>query len=471
MSSLSRTIPEALLDDAVLASSPFNMADRLAKAVEQPAEVTAPTVHFASLADLFQAEILDHGAEDAFYVADLGRVYQQFLLWREHLPRVHPFYAVKCNPDPVLLRLLAKLGAGFDCASRAEIEAVLPLTDCTDNIVYANPCKQASHLRYSAAHGVAMMTFDNYDELVKIRRLHPRARLILRVLADDSKSVCQLGMKFGVPPHATASLLRQARELGLDVAGVSFHVGSGCRDAATFRDAVQRAHVVFQEGRALGYDMHVLDIGGGFPGWDGESDVTFIEAATVLRKALDEYFPSDAGVRIIGEPGRFFAAAAFSLAVNVIARREISGGSPAPDAPVEHSYYVNDGVYGSFNCIMFDHAVVTPEVMIRQGTYYPSGRDSHRGSPVLEGSLVSSGTIDSAAADRLRPCKVWGPTCDGIDCINESARLPTLEVGDWLVYHNMGAYTICAASQFNGFQIPRVIYTDSRNVIPYQYLI
>lgn len=128
--------------------------------------------------------------------------------------------AVKCNPDPMVLRLLAALGAGFDCASKSEIQAVLDLDVDPSRIIYANPCKQASFIRFAASKNVEMMTFDNAEELYKIKDLYPNAKLVIRILADDSKSLCKLGLKFGASLSCTASLLKTARELGLDVIGV-----------------------------------------------------------------------------------------------------------------------------------------------------------------------------------------------------------------------------------------------------------
>lgn len=110
--------------------------------------------------------------------------------------------------------------------------------------------------------------------------------------------------------------------------------------------------------------------------------------------------------------------------------------------PLKSSFidYINDGVYGSFNCIMFDHQTVHPYVV------------------TLNGSFPSSSSL---AREALIPCSVWGPTCDSIDCVCPLVELPSgLEVGDWLGFRGMGAYTLCAASQFNGFETSHVVYTS-----------
>ncbi len=237
--------------------------------------------------------------------------------------------AVKCNPDPFVLRLLAALGTGFDCASNGEIQSVLDLGVDPSRIIYANPCKASSFVRQAARQRVELTTFDNLDELAKIKRFHPGCKLVVRILTDDSKSVCQLGLKFGAPLDSVPRLLARARELELDVVGVSFHVGSGCYDPESFRDAVRRARAAFEMGREHGYDFDLLDVGGGY------DHGNFEMIARVLRSALDEFFPHDefrAGgaqmkgktrdLRIIAEPGRYYVSRAFVLAANIIARRD-----------------------------------------------------------------------------------------------------------------------------------------------------
>ncbi|KAI0023516.1 pyridoxal-dependent decarboxylase [Xylariomycetidae sp. FL0641] len=371
-------------------------------------------------------ESCDPGDEDTFFVGDLGEVYRQHMRWKKNLPRVKPFYAVKCNPDPKVLQLLAGLGTGFDCASKAEIEQVLHLGVDPSRIIYAQPCKTNSYVRYVANQGVKQMTFDNADELRKIAKLFPDAELYLRILTDDSSSLCRLSLKFGASLDATDDLLRLAKELGLNVVGVSFHVGSGASDPLAFLKAVQDADVVFKQGTAHGFDMKTLDVGGGFSG------DSFEDMAHVLRNALDEYFPSH--INIIAEPGRYYVSSAFTIACNIIARRIIENPITG-----ETSYmaYVNDGLYGNFSSIMFDHQHPVAKVL-RSGsrTYY----NSHLADGLPEGEKTG---IEYS---------IWGPTCDGIDRITESIRFPhELDVGDWLYFEDMGAYTKCSATKFNGF--------------------
>lgn len=364
---------------------------------------------------------------DAFFVGDMGDVVRKFKLWNTQLPRVEPFYAVKCNDDTTVLAILAQLGTGFDCASKGEIQKVLELQVPQSRIIYANPCKQSSHIKYAAANSVDYMTFDNETELHKIKQLHPTAKLVVRILPPaNNKCQCQLGMKFGCLPKKVPHLLRVAKELDVDVVGVSFHVGSGCYDAMAYSAAVASARTVFNIAKQEGFQFTLLDIGGGFPG-QANAKLPFDEICAVLRPALDMYFPENMNVRIIAEPGRFFVASAFTLALSVIARRAVTrddynldsddsenNGNSSEDSSgaeanvgaektsvekdggevpheikdMSYMYYMNDGVYGSFNCILFDHATVKP-VLFDEERFENEPRFS---------------------------CSLWGPTCDGLDC-------------------------------------------------------
>ncbi|MCO5573078.1 hypothetical protein L7F22_026843 [Adiantum nelumboides] len=262
-----------------------------------------------------------------------------------------------------------------------EINSVLDLGISPSRIIYANPCKAASFVRNAAARNVGLTTFDNADELYKMKRFHPKCKLVVRILTDDSKSVCQLGLKFGAPLDNVPRLLAKAKELDLDVVGVSFHVGSGLLRSGQLRDAVGRARKAFDMGREHGYTFDFLDVGGGY------AHDNFEPIAGVLRRAIDDYFPDQDfapggklvegkqnGLRIIGEPGRYYVQRAFALAANIIARRDgksdEAGEEPVKKTSLEKRkekpevmYYQNDGVYGAFNCILFDHQEVHPKVL------------------------------------------------------------------------------------------------------------
>ena len=358
--------------------------------------------------------------QNSFYVYDLGHVYRQYNAWFNAMPRVKPFYAIKCNPDRGLLEVLATLGAGFDAASKAEIDSVMSMGVPADRIIYANPCKLPDQIKYAASVGVNMTTFDSEAELVKLAKLHPKAQVVLRIRADDPTARCPLGVKYGALPFEFRPLLERALSLGLDLMGVSFHVGSGAMSAEAYFNAISRAKEVFILAEEVGLPpLRLLDIGGGF---SNGGKMSFLDAAASVNTALEQFFPIDCGVTVIAEPGRYFAEGTGNLATFTFGKRT---------RPVEgvtgYEYWISDGLYGSMNCVVFDHAMLNAHALKEGG----------------EGKCYQS--------------TVFGPTCDGMDVVMRDVWLPELEYGDWLVFNNMGAYTVAAGSNFNGFatsQIP-----------------
>jgi len=348
-------------------------------------------------------------SEEAFFLVDIGKVIRQVQKWNEFLPDVKPFYAVKCNPNTLILKVLASLDVNFDCASKNEIAAVMNVTgDDSSRIVFANPVKMISQLKYARANDIDLMTFDSDQELYKIKVYHPYAKLILRIKVDDTGSKCRFGCKFGADMSDVEKIFEIAVALDIKIVGISFHVGSGCTDPEKYRNAIQDAKKCFEIGARLKLAMDTLDIGGGF-----EDTSNFEEIASVIKDALVGF----EGIKVIAEPGRFFVSSSHTLVLNVI-------GKKVKDS--EFVYYLNDGIYGSFNCIFFDH--VTPVICPfneRDGQRYKS--------------------------------TIFGPTCDSIDKIADNIELPELTVGEWCYVENFGAYTCAASTSFNGFHQTQTI--------------
>ncbi|XP_046412372.1 ornithine decarboxylase 1-like isoform X1 [Neodiprion fabricii] len=360
--------------------------------------------------------------EEAFYVLDIGDIVRKHQIWKEKLPRVEPYYAVKCNDNLTVLEVLAALGVGFDCASKSEINKVLGIGVDSSRIIFANPTKPASHIRHASAMGVDTMTADNESELHKIKKLHPVAKVVIRIRCDAEVAQCLLGMKFGCDPtHEAPKLLHIARMLGLNVVGISFHVGSGCQDPPVFQRAIRHARVLFNLALDLGFKPYLLDLGGGYPGATGTS---IDKIAEVINEALVECFPTE-DVHVIAEPGRFYVASAFTLATSIHSKRYVRQDPTSPNTVTHVMYYINDGVYGSFNCLLYDHQRVTPLPLKK-------------------------------ACGKMIQSSIWGPTCDGLDQVVENVLLQDMDLGEWIIFENMGAYTLPVASQFNGFPVPKV---------------
>ncbi|CAH2355962.1 ornithine decarboxylase [[Candida] railenensis] len=378
----------------------------------------------------------DAGEEDSFFVADIGEVGRAYKLWKDRLPNVQPFYAVKCNTDIEVIKRLAKLGCNFDCASKQEFETVLDLGIEPERIVYANPCKTNSYIRRARECSIQLTTVDNSHELFKLAKFHPSCGILIRIATDDETAQCRLSTKFGCTlDTAMSELLPLAHELGLPVKGVAFHVGSGATDFTSIYKAIGDSRKIFDRVLELGMPpLTILDIGGGF------QQESFLESSKTVSQSLEEFFPSEFvrefGIEFMAEPGRFMVSRAFTLATNVIARRDSVGDVP----PL---LYINDGVYGNMNCILFDHQVPAPHVL------------SHGKEFLFERAAVENGSGFEFS--------IWGPTCDGLDCVsNKSLLSRDVQVGDWLYFPHLGAYTSAASTSFNGFKgVANVIYVFS----------
>lgn len=455
----------------------------------------APTVptfanEMAGITASFETFLPIENLDRPVIIKDLGVVERQYYRWVDNLPEVKPFYAVKCNPDPMILQELTALGAGFDCASKTEIESVLKLGVEPEDIIFANPIKTVHDLQYAKEKGIAKMTADNAAELQKIKENFPEAEVVLRLLPDDSGSVMRFGAKFGADIAVVPDLLSRARELNLKVIGTSFHIGSGCFDPSKYDSAIKLSRQVFDMADSMGMPrMTFLDVGGGFPGnpkphEPGRDGVPSFETfANVIAKSKEVHFPSSEypELEVIGEPGRYFATGAATLFTCIQGKRE----SYDAKRNVKHNlYYINDGVYSSFNCIMFDHAKPTPlpyeeflQRSQRETERSHQRYSSHSGLPISNGVLsgpfdysghqvwaeASAGFSTLSAAKETEPhlATMFGPTCDSMDKIIESYPIRELEVGEWLVFDDMGAYTSAAASTFNGIRPPVHRYVRS----------
>ncbi|KAM9779932.1 ornithine decarboxylase-like [Neosynchiropus ocellatus] len=373
------------------------------------------------------------GSQDAFLVGSLDRLRENHRRWQANLPRVTPFFAVKCNPSPVMLRTLSILGSGFDCASQGEIEMALSQGATPDKIIFAHTTKARTHIQYAYSHGVDLMTFDSEDELEKIAVLCPKARMVLRIGVDDTYSIVKLSYKFGAKMSAVPNLLKTAKDLNLNVVGVSFHVGGLCGQSSCFTKAITDSREVFDMAEAMGFKMKLLDLGGGFDGKDN-SKMNLEQCAVVINKCLDEQFPPESGVKIIAEPGGFLALSVLTLTSNIIARRVVTD----EDDEQLINYYMNEGRFGCFSMLV-----------------------NHPG--YLELHVELNRPVDDNEP-RYRSV-IWGPTCDSIDKVLDKTMLPAIKVEDWIHFGNMGAYSTALQCEFNGLKCTPVHYVVTPNTI------
>lgn len=351
-----------------------------------------------------------------FFIGHFQFVQSQYERWQLNLPLVVPHYAVKSNPDRRLVQTLSSLGANFDCASMKEIQEVLSIAKDPNRIIFAHPFKIPSHLEYAYSVGVNRMTADTVSELEKIRLYHKNAKVQIRMKPDDSTSLCQFSAKFGATTQEAFAMLDYAKQFNIDIIGTSFHVGSSAQSASVFSSVLKDCSAVFSRGIELGFHMNFLNIGGGFPGGNASLGDSFETMAEVINSCIQENFSHIHDLQIMGEPGRFFSSGFYTLVTNVIGKKEYS-----EDGVKGFKYYLDEGIYGAFNCIVFDHVDINLEIL----------------KPRIDNTLFKS--------------VIWGPTCDSMDKIGEF-QLPELFVGDVLYHRNFGSYTSASSTEFNGFK-------------------
>jgi ornithine decarboxylase len=367
----------------------------------------------------------EHGTP--LFVVDHEALRRNYAAFRRYLPRVQAYYAVKANPDPAIVKTLFQCGASFDVASFPEFmivhELIKEMPDqerqqwIWDKIIYANPIKANETLRQLDRYR-PLVTFDNLEEIKKIKKHAPNAGLALRLRVPNTGAMVELSSKFGASSGEAVDLILAAGKEGLVVEGLSFHVGSQTTNFENYVAALELAAGVFKEATARGYaKMNLLDIGGGFPAPYDDSVKPFRELAGLLRRELDRLFPKE--IQILAEPGRYMVATA-GYAVSTIIGKAVRDGKLC--------YYVDDGVYHTYSGVIFDHCKYPMKAFKRGAT---------------------------------QVCSVFGPTCDALDVISMTETLPAdLKLGDLLYSPNIGAYSHASSTWFNGFPPAKVIHLN-----------
>ncbi|KAI1708256.1 pyridoxal-dependent decarboxylase, pyridoxal binding domain-containing protein [Ditylenchus destructor] len=236
-------------------------------------------------------------------------------------------------------------------------------------------------------------------------------------------------------------------------AQVSVSTGTMCHDPSAYREGLSDARKLFDIGIELGHKMRIVDIGGGFPGQVLPGKATFDQMVGVIEPASKEFFSEKEypNLEITAEPSRFFSTEPVCVVVHVIGATKVPASritkKEEDKNKVGYMYYVNDGVYGSFNTIAFNDRL---PVGIALRT--PGGTENG-----------PTANYEKKDEEETFPSIVWGPTCDGIDKIEENIQMPKLTIEDWIYYPHMGVYTTVAASKFNGFDAPRPYYIIGSN--------
>lgn len=359
------------------------------------------------------------------FVIDHAVLRRNLATFTRHLPRVQPYYAVKANPDPAIIKTLYDAGASFDVASMPEFllvyENIKSLTKqeqrdfIWNKIIYANPIKSLQTLAELDPYR-PLVTYDNLEEISKIARHAPHAGLALRIRVPNTGAMVELSSKFGADPGESVDLIMAAQARGLGVEGLSFHVGSQCTNFDNYVQALHLASAIFQEARLRGVALNLIDIGGGFPAPYDANVASFKALADTINPEIERLFPRP--IEVLAEPGRFIVATAATLVASVIGKTERDG---------KPCYYLDDGVYHTFSGVIFDHCQYRVKAF-------------RRGEPRLSA--------------------VFGPTCDALDTISLAEALPALRLGDYVYAENIGAYSHASSTWFNGFPPAKVVHVN-----------
>lgn len=340
-------------------------------------------------------------------VLSLDEIKRNYKVLRKYLPRVKVHYAIKANPHPEILRVMADLGSSFDVASDGEIRTLHDLGIEGSRMIYANPVKTGAGLAACRSCQVRKMTFDSASEIEKIKAQCPEATLLLRLRIDNSSAHVDLNKKFGAARESAVELMLKAREAGLDMAGIAFHVGSQTVSSDPYLNALDIARELFEEAEAAGLKLRILDIGGGFPIPEPKVKFNLPEMLKQINARLDEDFSE---TEIWAEPGRYICGTAVNLVTSVIGVTE-RGGQPW--------YFLDEGLYGTFSGVLFDQ---------------------------WDFKLISFREGEAKVAATFA-----GPSCDSLDIMFRGRLTVPLEVGDLLLVPSCGAYTSASATTFNGF--------------------
>ena len=368
----------------------------------------------SGIENLIRAMLKRHNSP--FMIIKRSALAKQYQRFSKCLPEVKPYYALKANPHPGIIKTFVKLGAGFDVASAAEMKLALRLGASPSKIIFANTIKTPEDIECARRRRVRLLTFDNEPELYKLAKHYPGAHVMVRIKVANEGSQVELSLKFGADAEQAFYLLRKAKVLGLKPAGVSFHVGSQSRNVENYLQALEISSDIFEESKKNGLPLKTLDIGGGFPiqHFDNEIGINFERMASQIRRQLNNLFDGD--VTFIAEPGRFFAGPAGILVTQVIGRAYRNN---------KNYYYINDGIYGDFSGMVFDHCRYEFKTL-------------RRGQKFLS--------------------TLAGPTCDSFDTLALNEEIPELYVGDVIYVKNIGAYSSASATPgFNGFPPAKIV--------------
>ncbi|MER2513952.1 MAG: type III PLP-dependent enzyme [Nitrosomonas ureae] len=356
-------------------------------------------------------DTLKKGYQRPFLLVDSDIIRRKAQRFIAAMPRVRPHYAVKANPDERVLNTLIDEGVGFEIASIAELDLLLKLGVSAAEIFYSNPMKSRTYIEYAAAKGVEWYVLDSIEELRKIVSIKPDAKMYLRIDTPNIGSDWPLAGKFGTHLADINEIIHEAVRLKADLAGVTFHVGSQCRNPQNWRVGIERAKKVFAEMRLVGLNPRLLNVGGGYPVRHVKPIPSIEVIAEVINDAIADLPES---IHVMAEPGRYLVSDSAYFVCRVVGTATRNG---------KRWMYWDAGMFGGV-------------IEMTEGLRYEILTD-RKGNNI--------------------PWSIAGPTCDSVDILMHELMLPNdIQEGDFIYIPNAGAYTTAYASNFNGFPLPDV---------------
>jgi len=373
--------------------------------------------------DNFNDEFLDSlPYETPFFVFSRKRILHNIREFKEFFPGARIYYAMKANAEPDTLKTILKSGAGFEVASKYELDMLRAIKVLPEKIIYGTSVKPASHIKKFFSYGVDKFAFDSLSELEKIASVAPKSKVYVRIAVSDKGSVFKLSEKFGTEKENIVPFLERAKELGLHPYGISFHVGSQASNVVAWANALDGLADTMNKLSKIGIKLDVINMGGGFPCNKYLSSENILELEEIAYHILLKYKKLPYKPKIIFEPGRGIISDAAVLVTSVIARVERR----------EHTWlFLDAGVYsGAFEAMAYQGSTRYKITSMRQN------KDAEE--------------IVFALA---------GPTGDSPDIITREVLLPRdIQVGDKIIIHDIGAYSIPTICRFNGFPKPNIYF-------------
>lgn len=381
-------------------------------------QVTTQTTQVT--AHIFDREYLESlDFETPFFLFSREKILETFQEFKECFPKAEIHYAMKANSEPEVLQTLADAGCGFEVASRYELEMLKSINVSPERIIYGTAVKPASHIKAACEYGVNIFSVDSLSELEKIALFAPNSRIFVRLSVDETSSVFKFSEKFGTDRHNLILLLKRAKEIGVQPYGISFHIGSQTSNPAAWAKALTVVSDGIEELLRFDITIEALNIGGGFPcAYASTENCPGLQE--IADNVYEQYRKLPYHLQLVLEPGRGLIAQSGIAVTSVIGRVERGDVT---------WLFLDAGVYNGFF-----------ETMAYQGS-----------------TRYRITSLRQSCSSGQRLYAIAGPTGDSPDVITREALLPDdLQIGDKLIIHDVGAYSLVCACSFNGFPKPDV---------------